>query len=876
MRKVKNKKVIQNLADKGFRANKSRNLTAVLAIALTAMLFTAIFTIGLGTIENFQRETMRQSGGDSHGVIKNLTREEYDKLKEHPSIKESAPCILVADEIENPEFLKRHVEAWYIPQYHYKHCFVEIIDGKVPEKPDEILMDETSLELMGKEPKAGQQVTIQMQIKQSSEEITERTFTVSGVIKADSALNVGFVIVPEIYLKEYADELVYTYHEDGSLTGAIRMDVNFSNSVGIQKKLDRVIIESGYSAEEGNPDYIASNANWAYISDGAEGDPVITGALVGAMLLILLTGYLIIYNVFQISVMKDIRYYGLLKTVGTTGRQIKRILRRQALRLAFLGLPAGLFLGFFMGKWIVPMVMDLSSYESNNTAVSTNPLIFVGAALFALVTVFISVRKPAKLASRVSPVEAVRYTEGMEQKRKKVGKEKKEKLKKSTDGGKIHKMAFSNLARNKKKTVVVILSLSLAVVLLNSVFTVTNSFDMDTYLKKFVTSDFLIGNAKYFGMDHYWGWNEESVDEENLTESFVSACEAQEGFQEGGRIYGTGNVGLAADTWQIPGTLPVNENGEYINRYTGIPPEKDENGAYTWDTMLYGLEDFPMNEIEVYQGEDDINKIRDKLSSGKYILSAVPVDDNDNVEIEWIVHQPGDNITLVMADGTKREFEVLSLIKTNYYGLTNRLGNEFIYYTTADAFKEMASDRFLMSYAFDVKDEKEPEVSKFVEQYTTRQEPFMDYESKQLWLDDFSGMTDLFVLVGGMLTLVIGIIGILNFVNSILTGIVTRQKEFAMMEAIGMTKKQLTKMLILEGLYYAGITAAVSLVMGCVFSLTVVRALAGGMWFMKYHFVIWPVLVSVPVLLLLGIAVPYLACMPQKKASLVEQIRKNE
>ena len=86
----------------------------------------------------------------------------------------------------------------------------------------------------------------------------------------------------------------------------------------------------------------------------------------------------------------------------------------------------------------------------------------------------------------------------------------KEKQKKSTDGGKLYRIAFSNLARNKKKTVVVITSLSLAVVLLNSVFTITNSFDMDTYLKKFVTSDFLIANARYFGMDHYWGFDEET------------------------------------------------------------------------------------------------------------------------------------------------------------------------------------------------------------------------------------------------------------------------------------------------------------------------------------------------------------------------------
>ena len=68
MRKVKNKKVIRRLANKSFRSNQTRNMIAVLAIALTTMLFTTIFTIGLGTIESFQLSARRQSAGQCHGV----------------------------------------------------------------------------------------------------------------------------------------------------------------------------------------------------------------------------------------------------------------------------------------------------------------------------------------------------------------------------------------------------------------------------------------------------------------------------------------------------------------------------------------------------------------------------------------------------------------------------------------------------------------------------------------------------------------------------------------------------------------------------------------------------------------------------------------
>ncbi len=864
MRKVKNKKVIRRLANKSFRSNQTRNMIAVLAIALTTMLFTTIFTIGLGTIESFQLSTMRQSGGNCHGVFKNLTWEQYDRLKDHPSIKECAPCILAAEDIKNPEFLKRHVEAWYMPAYHYPHCFLNIIDGKAPEKPQEILMDDMSLQLLGLPAKAGQEVTLEMQLGSSREETIPRTFYVSGVLQSDPAFNVGFAIVSDAYLDTYADELTYTYDKDYSRVGAIRMDVNFSNSLGIQKNLDKVIRDCGYSTDETQKDYIESNANWAYISDGAEADPMTMAAMAAGLLLVLFTGYLIIYNVFQISVMKDIRYYGLLKTVGTTGRQVKKILRHQAIWLSVLGIPLGILAGFFIGKGIVPSIIASSAIQAE-TQVSFHPLILVGATLFSALTVSISIGKPSRIAAKVSPVEAVRYTDNTQHKKKNP------KPKKSTKGGRISRMALASLSWNRGRTTVVIISLSLAIILLNSVFTLTDSFDMDMYLKRFSTFDVLIGNARYFGMDTYRGSTDTTIDTENLSDSFIDACAAQDGFQEAGRIYGSGRIGLDTTTYQAPPSAKQDENGNFYEITNGIKIEyKTDQDGILWDhTFLYGLDDLPLRTVEVWKGETDIDKIRAKLSTGKYILCGVQTDDNDVPMEEKVMHLPGDQITLVQPDGTKRQFEVLSLIKINYYGISCRRWEAFAYYTTSDIFREMESDKYLMSCAIDVADDKETDFVQFVEQYTTTQEPLMSYESKQTYLKEFSKMTDLFILIGGVLSFVIGMIGILNFINTILTGIVSRQKEFAMMEAIGMTKRQLTRMLILEGLYYAGITIAASLTVGCLFSLTVVRVLADGIWFMQYHFVLGPMLAVYPFLLVLSMLIPYLVYLPQRKMDVV-------
>ena len=133
-------------------------------------------------------------------------------------------------------------------------------------------------------------------------------------------------------------------------------------------------------------------------------------AIAAMLLLIIFTGYLIIYNVFQISVTNDIRFYGLLKTIGTTPRQLGWIIRQQALTLSLAGIPLGLIAGWFIGGQITPAIV--SQLEGIEPVTSVSPVIFIGAALFSLVTVLLSCRKPGRAAAKVSPIEAVRYTEG--------------------------------------------------------------------------------------------------------------------------------------------------------------------------------------------------------------------------------------------------------------------------------------------------------------------------------------------------------------------------------------------------------------------------------------------------------------------------------
>ena len=92
--------------------NKTRNLVAIIAIALTTLLFTSLFTMGMGTTENLQRASMRQAGGDGHAVLKYVNQEQFDAVKDNPEIEEIAFDMALCDDLENPELLKRRAEFW--------------------------------------------------------------------------------------------------------------------------------------------------------------------------------------------------------------------------------------------------------------------------------------------------------------------------------------------------------------------------------------------------------------------------------------------------------------------------------------------------------------------------------------------------------------------------------------------------------------------------------------------------------------------------------------------------------------------------------------------------------------------------------------------
>lgn len=889
--KVKNKRCIRTLSFKQFRAAKTRNLIAVFAIALTTLLFTSLFTIALSINDGFQQSNFRQCGGWSHGTFKYLTEEQFEELKEDPLIKQWGLRRFAGMPSEVP-FNKSHVEVGYSDavQAHWMYC--DPIAGSLPkEGTNEAATDTRVLELLGIEPELGAEFTITFDVDGKE---TTQTFTLCGWWEYDEAIVANHVLIPLSRAEAIYQEtgLVPGQAKDG-MTGTWNLDVMFQNAWNIEKNMQQVLSNHGYQNESrmDGDNYVATGVNWGYsasqLADNIDPATVLTIAAV--LLLIIFTGYLIIYNVFQISVANDIRFYGLLKTIGTTPRQLMQMIRQQAIILSLLGIPLGLVGGWLAGAALTPII--IAQLDGIVNTVSARPLIFVVSALFALFTVLISCRRPGKMAAKVSPVEAVRYTEGINVKRK---------TRKSTGTVSLLSMAKANLGRSRGKTWITVISLSLAVVLLNLTVTFTKGFDMDKYLSHFVATDFILADAAYFQAATGQHFSADAP----LPQEVIDEVVAQGGITDGARVYGKTSViqeFVSEDYYRQMRKQWYSK--EELDRLVQSEP-KTEDGLLTDNAQVYGMESFALDHLRVLEG--DLSKLYEP--GGHYIAAVYSEDDYGDPIMDSHWAKLGDTVTLryveeleyynpntgevygswddipnpetdVWASRAAKwrdvDYTVVALVSVpnpldyRYYGSDEFVLNDqtFIQDTQTDT---------IMYYAFDTTDDANDRMEAFLSDYTGNVNPQFDYESKATYLANFESFRSMFLLLGGALSFIVGLVGILNFFNAILTGIITRKREFAMLQSVGMTGKQLKTMLVYEGLFYALGAGFLSLLLAFILGPLMGITMSNLFWFFTYRFTVMPILLLLPVFVLLGALVPLMIYRFAAKATIVERLRETE
>jgi len=844
---VRNKKAISNLSKKSLKADQRKNIVAVMAIALTCVLFTALFTIGGSMVKSMQQGTMRQVGTSAHAGFKEFTQAQYDKLKADPEIKDISYNIYISN-ADNEALNKTNTEIRWTEEKDAKWSFCEPTTGTLPKSRLDIATSTAVLDALGVPHKLGASVPLEFTANGVHH---NETFTLCGFWEVDKASPANEAYVSRAYCHEVAPVIQKPLYESpnagepSNIAGTINPSFFFNSSWDIDGQVDALMKRCGF-----DPQYVNSGVNWAYASSSVDGQTVMLVVLV--LLLILVSGYLIIYNIFYISVSRDIRFYGLLKAIGTTGRQIKRIVRRQALTLGVLGIPVGLLLGWLCGKLLMPVVIESTNIK-DFCVISSSPLIFAGAAIFTLLTVYISCIRPGRIAAKVSPIEAVRYTEA--------GNAGKKTIRKSRTVSPAS-MAVANIRRGRKKTLVIVLSLSLSMILVNSVYTLVRGFDMDKFLSKMVSSDFIISDSSIRNA------LSKSKNTEGVTPEAQAAINKLEGLEAVGSVY------MKASTYNLD-ELGYKNTMDIIEKYKDTMPmpyvQEDLRMAkedHKLESNIYGLDEFTANKLEIVKGK----LYMDKFLSGKYVV----VSSYDSAGGGYY-YNVGDKVTLDFGNGDTKEYEILAV-----GDIPNALGPQFSSYLGINF--SMPSSEYAVHFgktqplctAFDINDVHGAQTETWISDYCKNVEPNLAYESKGTYVEAFREVQRMYSVVGGALSFILALIGVLNFINSIVTSVISRRRELAILQSVGMTGKQLRKMLVCEGLSFAGLTVLFTATLGSLISYVLVKLMAAQIWFFTWHFTLLPLVCCIPVLLLISAAIPAISYKSVSKQSIVDRLREAE
>lgn len=892
--KVKNRKAVRRLSVKSFKAAGRRNITAAVAIAMTTVLFTALFTIMMSINTSYESYTFRQIGGYAHGTFKDVTSQQASMIESNSKVKAVGRRI-TAGIITDGGFAKIPAEISYMDDNNAKWSYINLSKGHMPEAEDEIIMDTAALDALGVDPEIGAKIKLTYDMLDVDSTVGSRTdtFRLVGWWDYDDISPVHFINVSEAYVRK-VEQAAF-----GGGADHLREDINvmFRTSIGIEENMKTVENDLGFQSDDLDKDgYVRYGVNWGYTaSQAADGiDLEMVAAAAALLILIIMTGYLIIYNIFRISVSSDIRYYGLLKTVGVTPRQLRRIVRQQAMMLCAEGCPAGLVIGYLAGRVLMPVIMESTSLGSSCVEVSISPVIFAASALFSIVTVFLSCARPARMASKVSPVEAVKYADASHGQHK-IGKMRRIRKPGAMKSAGLGRMALANLGRNRLKTLVVILSMALSVVLLSVLCAFVGGFDMEKYLSKQTCADFIVGKTDYFNFQAHGtesGLSEGEIAEIKAgTESSVSGM-AWSLDDTDSVIWLPKSAGSSDDD-----ALDDDEQTSYAKQ--ALQKEGRENMPCS-DLQIEGLDAELLQKLQVIDGE-----LAPMSDSGENAIAvAAETDDNGNLMDGDSLPKPGDTVTVTYIDegyfidsrtgekssentpGEYIKYKVARSHDVRYtvcavvsvpYGMSFRYSD----FSSIDAVinserlrADSDAEIFPMFYMFDAPDRSAEDGDEaFLKELTSSPASSLMYESKATVRAEFEGFRNMFTLLGGVLCVITGLVGILNFFNSIMTGMISRRYEFAVLQSIGMTGKQLRSMLIYEGLLYAAYAILLSIVLSIIIEPIAGRMLENMFWFYSYRFTLKGIFITAPVFLAAGAVLPALLYRGISRRSIIERLR---
>ena len=824
----RNKNAINRVSKELLKANKARNIFAIIAIILTTFMITTVFSLGISYRENYQVMLIRDTGTTASISLKLPTAEQYEKIKSLDYLDAVGTQLNIGSIMCKTESgSNTNVSLMYYDDSEWKNHYlpaISSIEGNYPKNENEIMLSENAMELLGIDKRLNKTVNLSFESRDGTQ---NGEFIISGWFKSYSIDKLSMILFSDEYCKNNG----ITLQNNGTV---------FISAKNASDAYDKLLED------------VELNDNQAFDSTFRLDDTSETIQMAILIILIvsfiMISGFLLIYNVFYISVSKDIKRYGMLKTLGTSSKQIHKVITNQALMLSAIGIPSGLILNTLFSIVIVPFALEnITGYEA--VKASFSPIIYIGASLFSLLTVMISVWKSAKIAGRISPTEALRYNSVNVSSTKKTERKTSGKVRNSN-------MAWRNIFRNKKQTFLVVISLFIGCVTLLGINTFLDSITVEAYARKYIKHDFVLEN--------------EMPIEDEFSDEFIDKLKNINGVKSFNISYAS-FVPIEFDEKSLDPILKnafVNGGGdlnhmEYYNNFLQTMRDESIIGKYgswvqTIDTSIVekynkthenkvNIEDFENGTavIMLYNGsdigatptfyDDSGNKLKTEIAG------AMPSDEVDSYSI------PGGSVVMGMPG---------------------------VIYASENFFKQLECNENIFTIAIDIDENLEKEITDEIEELcnSLRGATYHLYSKTDI-IESFKENQIAERIIGNSVSVLFLAIGILNFINLMMTGIFSRKYEFAVMQSIGVTNKQMRKLITVEGLYYAVMTTALILTVGNVFVYIVTRLMPAVADFAVFKYPLLPLILLLSCIFVICIAVPFTVYRLSSKATITERLR---
>lgn len=770
MIRVNNQYIVATVAKKTYYANRKRNILTIFAIILTTFLVLSVLGIGIGYWQMISQRHIKMSGMDYDIELTEPTDDQVKTAKSLDSIKYAGVCVKCAVlESANNKNLSKVQLYWTDDICWDKQC-LPAFDSMIGEKPKnkkDIVLSREALRDMGiQNPEIGMEITVTytpLTEKTETSKVLSDTFILSGYYKDFSGNARGYV----------SDDFYHT-------TGAKQTDFT-------QGTLKLTLKNPLYSKQT-----ILSLQQSFHLSDNqvinADDDSIqnfirVISVLIGLLVMIFVSGYLFIYNTLYICISKDIRYYGQLKTIGMTSIQLKKIVYKQAFWNACIGIPLGLFIGYIVSRKLIPAVLKIQNAELAKTVTfSYYPFLFFIAAIFSGVTIFISGRKPAMIAGNCSPIEAIRFTEG------------EEKGKKSENGMK--SMAWRNMFRDKTKAIIVLGSFIVSIVIFIIINIVVKENDSKSILNETYSYDLQIVNELFLE-------EKKDVVVKNISEKDMEEIEKINGVRDTRVIY--------SETIDIPYQEDVFGNyyrelyksryapGNYEDDISKYKNGKDENGFFK--SKIIGID---QSELKILTDNKDIQIDNEKFESGEIALVC-----------GWLSIYPtdavGKTLTFSLPNNVqKQKISIIGIVNDPSYFSSGYTPSIIV---SQNIFKKLVKSPMIELAYIDYNESLDGKTEKQVKSIFAYSKE-VSFDSKLDLYGDMLTNEKQIRIFGNGVGCIIAILSVLNYINMMAVGIENRKKEFAILESIGMTKKQIRNTLMQEGLGYAIISIILSIIIG--------------------------------------------------------------